>query len=241
MWRSRGRTRRAYERGHLLVAGAHRGRVTAVARRASSGAYPLRVDCERAWVAFPDDRVLLSGRWRAPYHFDLVADPEFDLTKLVLGERQLAAPLALRRMSGSTAADLMGTTWATMHVISDRFAALLRSVAPTGWSTFPVELRLRGGQPMSGYRGLSITGRTGPIEEELGLDVILPPASPNGLAVAGTRGWCFEPDTWDGSDVFTPKGAAAFCVTESVADALRTAGISGLRLERMSEIEMVKF
>ncbi len=135
----------------------------------------------------------------------------------------------------------MGTTLATMQVMSDRFTAHLRSVAPTGWSTFPVELRLRGDQPMSGYRGLSITGRTGPIKEELGLDVILPPASPNGLAVAGTRGWCFEPDTWDGSDVFTPEGAAAFCVTEPVADALRTAGISGLRLERMFEIEMVKY
>lgn len=66
---------------------------------------------------------------------------------------------------------------------------------------------------------------------------MLPPLVPGGEAVAGTRGWCFEPETWDGSDVFTPEGSAAFCVTEPVANVLRGSNLTGLRLERTSDIE----
>jgi hypothetical protein len=206
-----------------------------------SGSYPHRVDCEQAVTVFPSDRVLVSGRWRAPYHFDFVAEPDFDPTELTLGERHPTAPLCLRRMSGSVPGDLMGTTFATVNLVSDRLVAVLRSVAQTGWSLFPAELRLRGDQPLTGYHGLSITGRTGPIKDDLALDTMLPPLVPGGEAVAGTRGWCFEPETWDGSDVFTPEGSAAFCVTEPVADVLRVSELTGLRLERMSDIQMIKY
>ena len=206
-----------------------------------SGSYPDRVDCRQAVTVFPGDRVLVSGRWRAPYHFDFVAEPDFDPTELTLGARRLTAPLRLRRMTGSVPVDLMGTTFATVNLVSDRLVAVLRSVAHTGWSLFPAELRVRGDQPLPGYHGLTITGRTGPLEDDLAVATMLPPSVPGGEAVPGTRGWCFEPDTWDGSDVFTPEGSASFCVTEPVADVLRISGLRGLRLERMSDIEMIRY
>ena len=148
--------------------------------------------------------------------------------------------MALRRMSGSVGADLMGTDWATLLLVSDRLVDLLRCASATGWSVFPVDLRAHGNRRLSGYHGLSVTGRTGPIRKELGRDVFLEPLAPGGKAVPGTRGWCFDPKTWDESGVFTPEGAEAFCVTTPVADVLRASDLKGVRLERMSEIEMMR-
>ncbi len=202
-------------------------------------AYPSRVDCAGAFAVFPNNRVLVSGRWRAPYHFDYVPATDLDMIEVALGKRQVTRPIGLRPMSGSLAADLMGTTWAVVNLMSDSLTRLLSSAAPEGWYPFPVELQLRGGEPLTGYHGLSITGRTGPIRQDLSVDAILPPV-PGGQAVPGMRGWCFDPQSWDGSDVFSPEGAAAFCVTEAVADVLLTSGLTGMRIERMSEIEEVR-
>lgn len=195
--------------------------------------------CHDAWVAFPEDRVLVAGRWRATYHFALLGLTDEDPSELVRGVRQPEKPVALRRMSGSIESDLMGTDWATLLLMSHRLVDVLRAVSATGWSLFPVDLRAPGHGPVDGYHGLSVTGRTGPIKRELGRPVLLPPAAPGGNRVAGTLGWCFEPETWDGSDVFTPEGSEAFCVSTPVADALRRSELTGLRLERMSEFEMI--
>lgn len=197
------------------------------------------MDCEDAWVVFPEDRVLVAGRWRAAYQFGLLGFTGEDPSELVRGVRQPEKPVELRRISGSVETDLMGTDWATLLLVSDRLVDLLRAVSATGWSVFPVNLRTHGNRPLSGYHGLSVTGRAGPIRKELGRDVLLGPFAPSGKAVPGTRGWCFDPETWDGSGVFTPEGAEAFCVTTPVADVLRDSGVTGPRLERMSEIEMI--
>lgn len=197
------------------------------------------MDCRQAFCLFPNGRVLVSGRWRAPYHFDTVVDPDVDVEDLALGVGRVTKPIGFCRMSGSTPADLMGTADATVNIVSGRFVSVLRSVAATGWSLFPVELRLKADEPLPGYHGLSITGRAGPVQSELASDVIFRPF-PGSAPAAGKRGWCFEPETWDGSDVFTPDGHAALCVTEPVAEVLRASALTGLRTARMSDIEMIK-
>ena len=190
---------------------------------------------------FPTDRVLVAGRWRAAYQFGLVDVAGEDPSELALGARQPAQPVVMRRIGGSAQADLLETDWATLLLVSDRLVALLRAASATGWCLFPVDLRAQGDRPVDGYHGLGITGWAGPIKPELGRDVVLPPPVPDGNPVPGTRGWCFEPGTWDGSDVFTPQGAGAFCVTADLAEILRGSGLTGLSLTRMSEIETINF
>jgi hypothetical protein len=156
---------------------------------------------------------------------------------LARGEDLPLEPLEFVRASGGKPHDLIGTTYAVLQLISPRLIALLEEHGFTGWTTYPAKILLDDGSEVEGYRGLAVTGRCGPIEDDLSERIMLRPPVPTGRSMPGLRGMCFRPDTWDGSDIFTPEGFAAVFVVERVKEALETAGITNITLERVSEIE----
>ena len=145
-------------------------------------------------------------------------------------------PVRFRWDEGTRLYDFIGTTWATLKFISDRFVEVLREGAFTGWSTYSIELRYKDGVPIHGYHGLSVTGRSGPIEDELSPIEILPPPVPEGEAMPHYMGLRFRPETWDGCDVFSPEGSTFVFVTEAIRDALVEASVSNVSLERLSDV-----
>jgi hypothetical protein len=119
---------------------------------------------------------------------------------LARGEATLDAPGRFTYDEGTRARDIVGTTYPPLKLVSDRLVGALAGF--TGWTTYPVELTGRDGEPLPGYHGFAVTGRL------------------------------VEPDDWDGSDVFvTGEGALTF-VSEPVRDALLAAGVKNVRLER---------
>lgn len=84
-----------------------------------------------------------------------------------------------------------------------------------------------------------MTGRCGPIDDELSPVMVLPPPVPQGEAMPHRIGIRFWPETWDGSDVFSPEGSGWVLVTRDVRDALTDAKITGIELRRITEIELV--
>jgi hypothetical protein len=84
-----------------------------------------------------------------------------------------------------------------------------------------------------------VIGRTGPIDDSLSEDVILPPPAPHGRVRRGLRGACFPPESWDGSDVFACGENSAIMVTEPVNRALEDAQITNVAFKRLSEIERI--
>jgi len=145
-------------------------------------------------------------------------------------------PVRFRYDEGRQLYDYIGTTWAVLDIVSDRVVRVLTDSGFTGWTTYPVDVRYKDGQPLHGYRGLAVTGRCGPIEDKLSPVEILPPPVPGGEAMPHYMGLRFRPDTWDGSDVFTPAGTTAAVVTEHVRNALVKAEITNLSLDRLSEV-----
>lgn len=135
--------------------------------------------------------------------------------------------------SGSTAYDFVGTTLPPLKLISDRVVEVLRSFS--GWSTYPVEVYGKKGERIPGYHGLSITGRCGPIDDSRSQPRIRPPASPAGRATREWIGLYFDPATWDGSDLFLPRGSGGTFVTEAVKTALERARITNVQFTPLTE------
>lgn len=72
----------------------------------------------------------------------------------------------------------------------------------------------------SGYRGIAVTGRSGPIDHSKGKRMILPPYVEDAPPRKACVGYYFDPDTWDGGDIFAPEGTTHFFVLDRVRKAL---------------------
>lgn len=146
-------------------------------------------------------------------------------------------PVAHEVTEGSVAYDLVGTEYVAIKLISDHFVEVLSAGGFTGWATFPVTLAKPGGEAIEGYHGLAVRGRSGPIDDSLSEQIVLPAPVPTGRTRSGLRGRYFAPETWDGSDVFVPQDSGWVFVTEPVASALREAEVTNIGLEVLSTME----
>jgi Immunity protein family (Imm11) len=158
---------------------------------------------------------------------------------LARGEEQPSDPIEFVRDEGRTPHDLIGTTYATLVLVSERFLAVLREHGFSGWTTFPVTVSLDDGSELESYRGFAVTGRCGAIDDSLSEEVVLPAPAPGGRARPGLRGLCFPPESWDGSDIFTAEGYAGIFVVEAVKEALEEAAVTNVDFRRLSEIERI--
>jgi hypothetical protein len=159
--------------------------------------------------------------------------------ELARAELRPERPIDYVRDEGRTPHDLIGTTDAVVTLVSDRLIAILRAREFRGWTTFPVQIFLDDGSTLDGYLGLAVTGRSGPIDDRFSEDAIQPPPVSGGQPGRALRGLCFEPESWDGSDIFTPEGYAGRFVVEAVKNALEEAGVSNVEFRRLSEIERI--
>jgi hypothetical protein len=160
-----------------------------------------------------------------------------DPLALTRGESDPQEPVCFHHDEGSRIKDHVGTTWALLHLVSDRFIGVLDGFR--GWRTYPVEVYAKDGELVPGYHGLAVSGRSGPIDNDLSPVMVLPPPVPHGEAMPHRIGIRFWPETWDGSDVFMPAGSGWVLVTQEVRDALTAAKITGIDLDRITEIELL--
>ena len=156
---------------------------------------------------------------------------------LTRAEAMPQVPVRFEHSSGKRPLDLMGTTWAVVDLVSDRFVAALENRGLTGWTTYPVAVSDADGRPLSGYHGLAVTGRCGPIDDALSPRVILPPPVPEGRTAEGRRGLLFELGSWDGTDVFCSPRRATIFVSNRVVDALTADAITNVEFRRTTDIE----
>ena len=115
-------------------------------------------------------------------------------------------PLIFRQKKGSGGrklVDFINTGWGDVPgPVSDRVIGLLRDGGFTGWDTYPVEVFLKDGSRLPGYRGLMVTG--GECDTDISLseqvDTIGP--WPYGQADVCLKELPIVLDSWDGSDMF---------------------------------------
>jgi hypothetical protein len=171
---------------------------------------------------------------RGALHVAPVVGPKFDDRGLFLGTWSPAEPLPFVRYSGSPR-DMVSTTYAVPVLISDRMVEVLQGFS--GWQTYPCIIVRNTGERINDYQGLQILGRCGPVDAERGRQLWghITPATEPGLPPPHRWFTWFDPETWDGSDLFAPQGTAVRLITRRVAEALRKAKLTNLRIVPLRE------
>jgi hypothetical protein len=164
-------------------------------------------------------------------------DKQIDLTAIALSKQEPPRPCRFHYEEGRTFYDRMGTGDPCLDLYSTRVLQVLRDGGFTGWRSFPIEIAGKNGERIDWYEGLVITGRCGPIDHSKEKKVHRPPPVPRGRSYDAWLGLFFDPDSWDGSDMFMPEGTTVNIVTEAVKDALLQAKITSVTFKPLTESE----
>lgn len=139
-------------------------------------------------------------------------DQKYDPWAIFRGECIPENPIVFRHIIGRQPKDMLISTDAVLRIVSKRFLDILQENKVTGWSTFPVLVYDKKGKVLAGYYGLSVTGRSGPIDDtQQRIEVRESPMNPGYMFRVGI-GLHFDQDSWDGSDIFTPQGGMIIVV-----------------------------
>lgn len=151
---------------------------------------------------------------------------------------KLNFPIVFKHVSGKKHCDLIGSGWGILYLISDRMKELLEKYNLTGWKCFPVEILDKKGEKIQEvYHGLSIVGRSGPID--YGKSFLIEKRTiPNGPLSKYYKGLYFEMETWDGSDFFLVKNNWGTMVTKKAKDLLVEHKLTNLMFYNLAEMEV---
>jgi hypothetical protein len=164
------------------------------------------------------------------------SDGAWDSYDLLAGRFVPPRPLRFRRAEGKRAYDFVLTTFGMLPLISQRVVDALSERGVSGWRVFPVEVEDGKGQPVEGLHGLSITGISGAPVEGWSEVVTVPAPTPQGRPAQKLKGLFFDPEGWDGSDLFVPEGSAYVIGSDRVADALRDIDATNVELTPVTEV-----
>ena len=124
--------------------------------------------------------------------------------------------------------DLLLSDMPGIYLISDKFVEVLRDNDFSGWCTYPVQIIFDDGKELRGYHGFAISGRCGSTsykEEFVKM-----------YSRDRRKGLIFEPQSWDGSDIFTgEEQKLTKFVTTEVKQALESAGITNVGFTNITE------
>lgn len=153
------------------------------------------------------------------FWLDLHLSEAVDRNRLVRGAYSGLLPIRARVLKLGRIGDLIGTTSASLHVVSDRFRQFLQAADLTGVTLFPVVVE--GLEQQAAFHLLTVTGCCGP---EYGAQGIQRPDIP-------PLGLFLDPRDWDGSDLFMPPNANVVLLTARAGGLMRRARLRNLRIE----------
>lgn len=190
--------------------------------------------------AFPGfDRIFSLGSTGSSRAFrgDLGVETTDEVFALTRAELHPAHPISVEWAMGSAKpGDVIWTTYAVPVIVSESVVQLLRSHGFTGWSLYDVSVRDKQGQLSPGYSGLAITGRCGKIDYTR--TIVVSRVYPAGIFPIG-KGLLFDPESWDGSDLFTPIGNVGFIfMVDEVKKTLERAKIRNVSFTPLDQFEV---
>lgn len=156
--------------------------------------------------------------------------------RLLRGEDYSQHPIVFEPRMGGVPRDFILTGYASLFLISPRVIDLLHKNEVTGWSTYPVEVTGKTGEPLNGYAGLSITGRCGPPDKPNVRKPWHDPPRWSENPYEWMRRPYFDPSTWDGSDMFVPTGTGHIILVDRVVTLLKRAKVTNARFELLMSV-----
>ena len=161
--------------------------------------------------------------------------PGRDDFRIYTGEQQPREPIILKGYMGGTVHDVLRSGMVCIFCVSRRVVDLLAENRFTGWSTYPVKVYNRNGQPLNDYFGLSVTSWVGRIDFSRS-QVVTKARVSGGPPIQFHVGLYFDEGNWDGSDIFRINGSTTI-MTRAVRDAFVRAKIGNIEFESLVEVE----
>lgn len=160
---------------------------------------------------------------------------------LIRGEFEgVALPVRFEVVYGSTYTDLIATRNSGLFLISDRIVQILSEEQLTGWSHFPIDLIDAADRPVTGFSGLSILGRSGPIDLTKS-EIVYKSIVPGAPVAKYFKGKFIDIQEWDGSDFFLPAGYHGTFLSEKAATVLTQSDLSNLHIRNLADAEVPEF
>lgn len=169
------------------------------------------------------------------------ANENIDDIALFFGEADKNEAVKFIHLQGKTACDVISCSFAYIVLVSRKLHNLLEDNKITGWDSYPIEAYGKGKIKLEGYHGFSVTGKCGPILDEKSKRTLTPPRVPGAPSYYAHVGLYFDPNTWDGSDIFCPEGTYQTFVTERVKQTIEQASITNATFSKITEMENYNF
>ena len=149
---------------------------------------------------------------------------------LVAGRRRPSKPLVFRSNGGRRTPEDFGYGGSpALLLVSNAFTDALGAARCTGWDSIPVSLETVGGKPLGHQRLLLVTGVSGPLMHGT---TPTDPTRPR-WAIGST----FDPESWDGSDLFLPGPSLGAVFSQRARDALVAAKLKGMRFSPLDQVQ----
>lgn len=141
------------------------------------------------------------------------------------------------QVGGKNAHDFILAGFSFIYLISNKVKNILLENGFTGWREQKVEIYTKYKKQITGYSGLAVVGRCGPILNELSVKKEVDPPVSFGNSYEAYLGLYFDEKTWDGSDIFSPEGKHNIFVTEELKHILMKNNVSNIDFIPISDVE----
>lgn len=156
--------------------------------------------------------------------------------KLTYGQLKPSKPVVFRGYMGGPVADILRTGLSPMFCVSERVINILEENHFTGWSTYPVQISDRKGNALTGYYGFAVTSYAGERDKSRSPIIEREPITLGGRVRKYYKGFYFNENRWDGSDIFRVH-PAWLIVNKAVRDTFVKAKIRNVEFIALNDEE----
>jgi hypothetical protein len=196
--------------------------------------------CPKDNMEYSKFHIMFDPSATKPYRLTLIDDEWVTMHRayqLFAGNVLPPEPIKFRAYRGTLKTDFLWTTMIPLLCISSKTIDVLNENNIRGWSVYPVTVYDRQGIHLSDYSGFSLTSWAGDLEYDKSSVIVKDPVVPGGKPGNYYKGFFFDLNKWDGSDLFRVAGGFVVA-TERTKLALISAHISNIRFISVLEKEM---
>lgn len=172
---------------------------------------------------------------------DHIPTANLNARKTLRGEQRHDQPLELVEIrKNMRPVDYVGCGLVGITLISERMRDVLVRNEVSGWDTYPVDVHTVKGDPIPGYRGLIVNGRTGPILWDERTPIWMKAYAKGVPPMEGLRGIPVDMSSWDGSDIFVESGRATHIfVTSRLKTIIERSKLTNIQFTPPDELEQL--
>jgi hypothetical protein len=146
-------------------------------------------------------------------------------------EEPKTEPIFVHEMGGRIY-DVLPTTNSGIYLVSIKFISVLESNHFSGWATNSIKAYDKDNNRIDNYYVFKVKGKAGPHDKSMSEDIMI---QYPGRSVLGKKGLYFEPETYDGSDIFILKNSLHIIMHFKVKECLEKAKITNAEFTNLTE------